>query len=217
MSNPAPSPPRAAPHGQPRGQPKDPGLEYLIDQAVALTPRRGRPGGPAPTILREIGEEDAAELLVERRDSLQRQPLERLRTTHHLAARELAQGKPNVEVALITGYSPQRISDLLADPTFRELVAHYKSQVEAKWLNVQERLAALGLALTEELQHRLETAPEGFTNEDLRRWAETTLDRAGVGPSKNLNVKHADLTASLIEKIKREAEGGGDVRLLAAE
>ena len=191
-------------------------FDSLIDQALAVIPRRGRPGGPAPVVLREITEEDGAALLVEKREQPQRQPLERVRTTHHLAARELAQGKSQVEVALITGYSPQRICDLQADPTFRELVAHYKGQVEAKWLNVQERLASLGMALTEELQHRLETAPESLTNEDLRRWAETTLDRAGVGPSKNLNVKTADLTQALIEKIKREA-GDGDVKLLAAE
>lgn len=193
----------------------DPALEALVSQALAL-PQRGRPGAkPPPTILREIGPEDEVDLRGER-DAPQVRPLERVRTTHHLAARELALGRKVVDVAAVTGYTPQRISDLKNDPTFRDLVAHYRAQHDERRLNVQERLEALGIALTEEILERLEAVPESFSNEELRRWAETALDRAGHGPqaTRTLNVNSRSVSLSLIEKIKAEVGDGAEVKLL---
>jgi hypothetical protein len=146
-------------------------------------------------------------------------PLVKVRNTHHLAARSLAEGKKDVEVSLITGYTPARIGQLKDDPSFQELLAYYKSQVESKWLSVQERLASIGLAVSEEMMSRFEEDPSRFSNEELRRWFETTMDRSGNGPSatRNVNIQSKNASLLLIEKIKRETEDSSQVRQIAAE
>lgn len=195
-----------------------PSLDALVDAAVAALPR-GRRGASAPSFLREILPEDLSQILFgQKSQNPAVRPLAKVRNTHHQAARLLAEGRSVVETAEITGYTPQRISDLKNDPTFQNLVAHYRDQVQAKWLNVHERLQSLGIAVTEELQERLEEAPEKFTNEELRRWAETLLDRSGNGPSatRNVNVRSQNATLHLVELIKRETEETVQVKLLQA-
>lgn len=104
--------------------------------------------------------------------------LKQLRNTHHMAARLLAEGKSNNDVSLITGYSPSRISILQDDPAFEELIAYYKANVEAQYINVHERLASLGMASLEELQERLEVSPGTYAVRELMELAELCLDRS---------------------------------------
>jgi hypothetical protein len=196
-------------------------LDRLINEAAAVIvpalPRGRRPSAEAPTVVRAITREDLK--LLDKPMYHSTQPLQKLRFTHHLAARCIAEGRTNVETAEITGYSTVRIGTLLQDPTFKELVAAYREEVQGKWLGVQERLAALGIAMTEEIQERLDQAPDKFSSEELRRWVETLLDRGGFGPTKtaNVNVKSQSTVLSLIEQIKAEEQGSARVKLLAAE
>jgi transcriptional regulator with XRE-family HTH domain len=53
-----------------------------------------------------------------------------LRATHHQAARLIARGLSYQQVAREVGRTAQRISDLMRDPTFRELVSYYETQLE---------------------------------------------------------------------------------------
>ena len=107
----------------------------------------------------------------------------RLRTSHHLLARLLAEGRRPVEVCSIVGYSQSRISVLQRDPAFQELIEYYRGQAETAYVNVHERLATLGMCAIEELQERLETNPERFGNRELKEIAESTFDRS-IAPSK---------------------------------
>lgn len=197
-------------------------LDSLIDQAVVAALPRGRRSArrTPPSYVRDIGVEDIPTILYgAKAPNVSKRPLERARHTHHLAARLLAEGRKVYEVAEISGYTPQRISDLQNDPTFQELVEHYKAQTEAKWMNVHERLATLGIAMTEEIQQRLDEKPEGFSNEELRKWTETLLDRSGNGPSatRNVNVRSQTVSLQLIEQIKREvSDEQTNVKLLQA-
>lgn len=101
-----------------------------------------------------------------------------LRNTHHMLAKLLAEGKSGAEASLITGYSPSRISILRQDPTFKELEAYYKSQVAQAFVDVQQRLASLGISCLEELQERLDAAPDDFSKRELMDLAELCLDRS---------------------------------------
>src|SRR5215469_976604 len=56
--------------------------------------------------------------------------IQTLRATHHQAARLIARGLTYQEVAREVGRTSQRISDLMRDPTFQELVTYYEKQVE---------------------------------------------------------------------------------------
>lgn len=133
-------------------------------------------GAPPPAERSELSVEDVAAPGA-------RSAVARLRHSHHLLARALAEGKSVPEAAALTGYSPSTIYSLRGDPSFQELLAHYTAQVTDLFASVQDRIGALGLSFLDELQHRLETTPEAFSVEQLRKISETLLDRS-VAPAK---------------------------------
>lgn len=192
-------------------------LDQMIDQAVGSLPRgrRGKPGA-APSFVREITEGDLPVILASPAPPPAERPMLKIRAQHHLAAKLVAEGRGNVEIGAITGYTPARIVQLKNDPAFQELIAHYKEQVDAKYLNIHERLAALGVMVTEELLERLENAPEEFSNDELRKLAETTLDRGGYGPTakRELTVNSRSVTMSIVETIKAETQSLGQARTI---
>lgn len=156
-----------------------------------LKPRRGR---PAPElwieIIGAISETDLATL--NSPDSLGSQPIpiKALRASHHNLAQMLARGMPDTEVSLITGYSPSRISILKKDPSFAEILAGYREIREHVFVDTLERMKVLGLSTLDELQERLETEPDKWTNRELMEMAELLLvkprtmgTQTGVGGS----------------------------------
>lgn len=134
----------------------------------------------------------------------------KIRNTHHALARLLAEGRKQVEVSSITGYSPSYISSIQNDPAFKNLIAYYKSQVEETFVSVHERLAALSMLSAEELQARLTENPDEFSVRELNELLSLTADRTGFGPqSRNVNLNvNVDLAARL-EKA-RVRSGLGD-------
>lgn len=128
--------------------------------------------------VRELNQGDLGLILNPPEKGITTTPLLKLRNTHHMLARLLAEGRKNSECALVTGYTPSRISILQHDPAFKELIAYYSANVEAKYLDVHERLASLGMSSLDELQERLEEQPEGFKNRELLELAEFALDRS---------------------------------------
>jgi hypothetical protein len=190
-------------------------VDDMIEAALTGLPR-GRRGAPStpPTFLRDIRHEDLALLASPGAELAQARPITKIRAQHHLAARLISEGRKPVEVAAITGYTPARIQQLRNDPAFQELCAHYKGQVDARYLDVHARLALLGTMATEELQERLEEDAESFSNEELRKLAETTLDRGGYGPNRSISVESRSVSVHLVEAIKAEAASRGQVRQL---
>lgn len=161
-----------------------PDLDFgeLLD-GIAIASARGRQAAPlAISVKRELTIADKEELEHPSPKGTEIQPLAKLRHTHHMAARLLAEGRPPGEVALVTGYSNSRISILQQDPAFAELVEYYRTQVTTAYVNVHERLAALGLATVDELQERLEADPESFKNRELMDLATMLLDRTVAPP-----------------------------------
>jgi transcriptional regulator with XRE-family HTH domain len=83
-----------------------------------------------------------------------------LRATHHQAARLIARGLSYQQVAREVGRTAQRISDLMRDPTFRELVSYYESQLEE--LTTEDSIEFSGIVKdiarlsAEEIQVRLD-------------------------------------------------------------
>lgn len=109
--------------------------------------------------------------------------VQRIRQSHHLLARKLAEGASNEEAAALTGYAPGTISKLKSDPSFQDLLTYYQDQVDTLKDDFQERLGAYAMSFADELMHRLEHAPETFSVEALRKLFETFGDRS-VAPSK---------------------------------
>jgi hypothetical protein len=113
-------------------------------------------------------------------------PLIRLRATHHALARLLASGMKPMDAAASTGHSVGTVNRLQSsDRGFIELIEHYKDLAKEQFVDIQARLALLGTAAAETLMERLEEEPERFTNNELMKLAEVTLDRS-IAPAKGL-------------------------------
>lgn len=160
-------------------------LDIIEIGAAKFPSARGRKAAPLTlTKLRDLTDADAlaiSEGNLPSKDS-HPAPIKTIRATHHALARLLAQGVRDGEASAITGYCPSRISILKQDPTFSELISYYSSQVEEKFLDTHERLAKLGQSFIDEIQERLEAAPEEFSIGQLYGGAELCLDRSSAPP-----------------------------------
>lgn len=56
----------------------------------------------------------------------------RLRASHHNIARLIAWGMSNKQAAAYTGYTPERVGQLVGAPAMQELIASYKEKIEPK-------------------------------------------------------------------------------------
>ncbi len=194
-------------------------LDEIIDSVVAPSGRGKRATSVSATVRRPLTKADVDALWAIPEGGLGAvaPPLQRIRFQHHSLARLLAEGRSQEECALITGFSPSRISILKADPSFAELLTSYKSMTDEVYVNVHERLAGLGLNTIEELMERLDTDPDSFSNNTLIELSKLTLDRSGYGPTSKVAHSHSlNLTPDALDKIKAEANRrqNGTVRSL---
>jgi len=135
----------------------------------------------------EIGEDELAELLDER--GVQKPiGIKRLAARHHALARALATGMPHGQAAILCGLTASRVSILTSDPMFMELLSHYASEIETKFLGVQERMAGVCSDLVDELAKRAEDKPEDFSTDEVYKGIALLADRTGNGPSQKSEV-----------------------------
>lgn len=164
-------------------------LDDLVEMNLISSARGGakRAAPCAMTVLRPLTEQDYQVLQNPPTKGLGTSPLVKLRTSHHHLARLLSSGCKPQEASAITGYSSSRISILQNDPAFQELMAYYKEQVEAKYLDVHERLAVLGGSVIDVIQERMEDPDEvdKMTTAALIDVAEFAFDRS-IAPSKGV-------------------------------
>lgn len=192
-------------------------LDQIIDSVVPPSARGKRAAEVKATVRRELNESDIAALWALPAGGLgaTTPSLKKIRFQHHSLARLMAEGRSQADCALITGYSPTYISNIKSDPAMQELIEHYKTQVDEIFLNVHERLLALGLNTIEELQDRLAEEPENFSLRELMELASLTFDRSGYGPSSKINhsITHS-ISPDTISRIKGEhaARSQGTVR-----
>lgn len=165
----------------------------------------GRPLQSKAAFVRALNEADLALLEA----GVTRAPkLKSLRDSHHAAARAIAGGMKHSEVALITGYSPTRISQLVADPAFADLVSFYRQNLDAAYSGLFEKFAAFSKDLFDELRERFEADPDSFSNPFILEMMKVMADRSGTGPrSTQVNI-NIDL-ASRLEAARRQAGMGG--------
>jgi hypothetical protein len=132
--------------------------------------------------------------------------IKKLRERHHALAKVLAAGTPPGHAALICNYSPSRISILLSDPSFQELMQLYRDGAKERYFDGHQAMAELHLDAMEELRERLEEKPEEFGNGMLMDLVKLTADRTGLGPSTKTEVDiKVGLSDRLAEARKRVA------------
>jgi len=169
-----------------------------MDTGLDLFRTRGRAAKPlSVAVARELEESDLA-LLGQEKGSVP-SPIKRLSERHHGLARNLSLGMDHQQAAAIAGYSQSRISILLNDPAFQELLAFYRAPYEEVTRDTGTMLANLAKDAAEELSVRLEEKPEEFSNGQLMEVVKMGADRTGFGPqssSTNVNV-NVDLAGRL--------------------
>lgn len=158
------------------------------------------------TVVRELSRED-----IEKTNTLalgvsQAPPIKNLRDRHHRAAFLIAQGEMSMtEIGMATGYSQSRLSVLKSDPTFDELVAHYRTVREAEFVGVVQKMVAVTDDAVELLAERIEREPDKVTTNNLIEIIKGVGQQAGFTPvQKQVSL---NLNGSDIEKMKaRRAE-----------
>lgn len=148
----------------------------LLDEVSFPDARGGRKRSEPVqiAIARPLTEADL-ETLAARSAAPTGQRLSRIRHSHHLLAQCIARGSTQAEASAITGYDPAYISALKGDPAFDELLAHYAGVAGDLFVDVLERMKALGLSTVDEISHRLETDADAFSNRELMELAELML------------------------------------------
>lgn len=137
-------------------------------------------------------------------------PLARIGEPHHALARAVAQGKGNVEISALYGYSPSRIATLRDDPTFQELVLHYEEQFESARADIDSQVQHLALKAKQILLDRMDEEPDSFSNKDLKDMMTAGLDRIGHGPSSTHRVdinNPARALEAMTAELDRQAKG----------
>jgi hypothetical protein len=93
------------------------------------------------------------------------------------------------QAALVTGYSPGRISQLDKDPAFTALVEDYRQESKSVFADMAERMSNLSLDALELIQERLQDTPETFTVPVLLDMVKAFADRTGFGPGQEVHLK----------------------------
>ena len=129
--------------------------------------------------------------------------LQNIRDSHRRIAQLMSSGKyRDVEVAQLTGYSPNRIAILKRDPAFIELISHYRGIQETAYVDTVTKMKVVTDDALDILHDRLAEEPEDFTTPQLIEVVKSVGDRAGFSPvSKSIEVS-ATMSAERIQELK---------------
>src|SRR5215469_2745692 len=168
-----------------------------------ILPSRGRPGMTLlMTVRRELTHEDVMRLATQGKAKVAAPMIQRLRASHHRAAREIAQGKDANEVATLVGRTPQRIRDLMKDPAFTNLVTYYHEQYTETTIDqaqtLQETWIDIAQLATDEIIDRLEdpSTLKTIPVAELRQLATTGSDRTVAPPLQATPVAQPPITVT---------------------
>lgn len=131
--------------------------------------------------------------------------IKKLSQRHHGLARLIAAGTPPGEAAIIMNYDNARVSVLMSDPAFVELVSFYGAQVDEAFVKTADKLAGFSNDVLDELQDRLETSPDDFSTNELTKLLTVALDRTGLGPSTKTEKNVTINIGSSIEAARKRA------------
>lgn len=127
-----------------------------------------------------------------------------IRERHHALARCLALGLKQEEAARTCGYCISRVSILMADPTFKELVTFYTNEANAAVADFQDRATQVALTALDIVAERLEDTPEDVSTGQALEIAKVLGDRTGHAPvTRNLNANVNIDLAGRLERAKQ--------------
>lgn len=175
-------------------------------EGLGLQRVKGRVHRPwALEYVRDLTEDDLRlALTVEK--GIKAPALKRLSERHHALARRLASGLGPSEAAFASNIHPSTVSILLGDPTFKELVRHYREIKDAQFVDMHAEMAGLGYDAVSELRERLAEDPEAFKIGQLLEAARLMADRTGFGPTTKTDVNVTVGIADRLEIARKRVE-----------
>lgn len=172
---------------------------------------RGAAVGADEVDLTVVGELEEAELgdLELGRPGFRGPPaVQRLRDTHHGLARALASGMTQGEAGRVAGYTATRVSMLMQDPAFEELVASYRAVEDELWRNEQAAIQenayatlAMGLRMKRDKLEEADEAGELPSHHELDNTIRIMGEFTGLSAARrtvntNVNANLGDLLAA---------------------
>ncbi len=132
-----------------------------------------------------------------------------LKDRHHRAAKLIAAGFKNADVARKTGYAVSTIKVLKGNPAFKDLVEHYSTEFSESVDELHDKMEALTVDLLEEITTRLEsdTAGKDISMAELKELLTSMLDRTGRGPIKKIEKNTRSMNVSIIQRVRKIADG----------
>lgn len=162
-------------------------------------PTRGAIAAPLfAEVVRALTAEDIM-LLATSEEKVQLAPTQKLRAVHHKMAMLLSEGKGVAEVGAITGYTPQRITQLQNDPAFQDLIKYYSDQLITAHMEdavrLQSKLVDVAEMALNEISERLEddATRKAMPVGELRQLTTMGADRTVAPPKATttvVNVPH---------------------------
>ena len=138
--------------------------------------------------------------------------LDQYRERHHAVARLIAIGATEEHIRRQTGISYKRIAVLTADPSFKELVALYRDDVEKIWNRNVDQYLDLGMgnmihteAMIQDQLEEADEAGEKLPLLTLNRLSQDRADRFGYPKTSQVEHKH-DFAALLDRAIERSGK-----------
>lgn len=139
--------------------------------------------------------------------------IKRLRASHHKIARLAARGLDNKAIAAYTGYTRERVGQLVNSPAMRELIAVYAEKVQEKEDEALDAYIALkteNMMAAERHIHdhiaELDEAGELLPVKTALAISADGADRTGYGKRETRVNVNVDLAAALERAIKRSGK-----------
>jgi hypothetical protein len=147
--------------------------------------------------------------------------LDQYRERHHAVARLIAIGATHDHIRRQTGLSFKRISILIADPTFKELVTLYAADVEKIWNRNVDQYLDLGMgnmiqaeAMIADQLEEADEADENLPILTLNRLSQDRADRFGYPKSSQVEHKHG--FAALLDRAIERSGKAREVKIIEA-
>jgi hypothetical protein len=115
-------------------------------------------------------------------------------------------GYGNIEIAEMTGYTPQTISNIRNSPIVRERIQELQGEVEYKVVDIAARVREFEPVALEYLERVIMGQAEGVSASLRARTAENYLSRGGHGTVQKISSVSAALTREDIEELKQRAK-----------
>lgn len=168
--------------------------------------------------IRELTREDLARLQQPRHKA---PTIARIMDSHHRVARLFASGLRPHQVADKSGYSTARITVLLSDPGFRNLIQEYRNSVDESWrqeldefyeLAVKNKMTAERM-IADHLENAQQPDAEPVALKTLIAIVADRADRTGHGKKTTVTQVHVDLGARL-ERARARAQALPDPKII---